>query len=242
MIKTLIAFLFLNMLILQKTDKSEITIIASDKLTVYIDFYKTKQTGRPILLLHEANSSKAEYEDIAPELAKLGYHCFAADLRNGKEINGIKNKTHAEALNKKLKTGFDDSEKDIESALDYLYQRYQQPVTIMGSSLTASYALFLAQKNKKIKAVIAFSPGEYFNKTLNLKDIVKELKQPYFISGTMDECKEYKTWNETPTSVKMIFCPSNKGEHGAKSLWKKNPGSSEYWAALKSFIANAQKF
>lgn len=236
-------FIYLFSPSIQKTEKKEITFLSSDQLLVTADLYQGKNFSKTILLCHQAEYSRGEYTEIAPELVKLGFTCLAIDQRSGKECNGIKNKTFEEAKSKKLKTNFIESEKDIEAAIDYLSQRFQQPVIVWGSSYSASLAIKLATQNKKVRAVIAFSPGEYFSEQFSIRDFCTNLKQPIFITGSKNEMKELKDYlSDSPSKYKKIYEPSSIGDHGSKVLWKSNQFNGEYWLALKEFLMAMQKF
>lgn len=78
-------------------------------------------------------------------------------------------------------------QKDIEAALDYLYNMNgNKPIILVGSSYSASLALWIATENEKIKAVAAFSPGEYL-KNLNLAEKIKNLDTPTFVTSSKRE-------------------------------------------------------
>jgi len=233
---------FLN-LFFQKNEKKEITFLSQDNLTITADLYAAKATSKPILLCHQAEFSRGEYLEIAPELVKLGFTCLAIDQRSGKECKGIKNKTNEEAVKKKLKTNFLDAQKDIEASIDYMFQRFQQPVIVFGSSYSASLALRIASESKKVRAVIAFSPGEYFNDEFSLLESCSAIKQPVFISGSKTEMNQMKDYlNDSPSRTKQLFIPNSNGAHGAKVLWTNSADKLEYWQALKEFLTKVQKY
>ena len=61
----------------------EVSFAASDKLVIKADLYEAKnaKTAPVLLLFHQAGSNAAEYNTIAPRLAKNGFNCLAPDLR-----------------------------------------------------------------------------------------------------------------------------------------------------------------
>ncbi|MFN5628298.1 MAG: alpha/beta hydrolase [Bacteroidota bacterium] len=230
-------------LFFQKNEKKEITFLSQDNLVITADLYVAKATSKPILLCHQAEFSRGEYLEIAPELVKSGFTCLAIDQRSGKECKGIKNKTNEEAIKKKLKTNFLDAQKDIEASIDYMYERFQQPVIVFGSSYSASLALRIASESKKVRAVIAFSPGEFFTEQFSVLESCASIKQPVFITGSKDEVMQLKDYlNDSPSRTKQIFIPNSKGTHGAKVLWTNSSDKLEYWQALKEFLAKVQKY
>jgi alpha/beta superfamily hydrolase len=230
-------------LFFQKNEKKEITFLSQDNLVITADLYVAKATSKPILLCHQAEFSRGEYLEIAPELVKSGFTCLVIDQRSGKECKGIKNKTNEEAIKKKLKTNFLDAQKDIEASIDYMYERFQQPVIVFGSSYSASLALRIASESKKVRAVIAFSPGEFFTEQFSVLESCASIKQPVFITGSKDEVMQLKDYlNDSPSRTKQIFIPNSKGTHGAKVLWTNSSDKLEYWQALKEFLAKVQKY
>jgi hypothetical protein len=97
--------------------------------------------------------------------------------------------------------------------------------------------LKIAVGNPQVSRVIAYSPGEYFGKKLNVKDAIKKLDKPVYVASSADEkkgCEELV--KDIVTGNKVVFAPAKEGKHGASALWKTNPGSSEYWLSLMMFL------
>lgn len=228
-------------LIINKTEaQTKLTFPASDKLTVTADFYENEKEGKTaawVLLFHQAGYSRGEYKETAARIVKLGYNCLAVDLRSGEEVNFVKNETAAEAKKKKLPTNYLDAKQDILAAIDYAFEKSKKPVILFGSSYSASLALVVAKSNAKVKAVVAFSPGEYFENTLNVQTSLTGYDKPVFAAVSKKEFSYLETLLTGVTKNKTIFQPqSGDGEHGSKALWKSNKSSSEYWMALISFL------
>jgi len=237
MMKTLFAILSV-LLFLKASGQERITFKASDSLTVYANLYETDKTQPYIILFHQAGFSKGEYKESAAKLTKLGYNCLAVDLRSGDGVNFIQNETAKEAKSKNLPTEYINSEPDMKAAIDWAYSKSQQPVILFGSSYSASLALKLAKANPRVKAVIAFSPGEYFKPGLVIKDQLKGFDKPCFVACSQ---REYTYMSDLllniPDKLKTVFKPKEgTGEHGSKALWSTCPTSNEYWLALFIFF------
>lgn len=215
-----------------------ITFPSKDGLMITADEYMEDASLPYMILCHQAGYSRGEYLSTASRFQKFGYNCLALDARSGKEVNGIKNETAALAEQKKKKTTYLDAEQDILAAIDYVYAMSKQKVILVGSSYSASLALKIATTNDKVKAVIAFSPGEYFGDKLNLKETIKTLDKPVFVTSSQEEAKDISTLiKDVKSQKKTQFTPSNKGDHGSKALWKENnPNYHEYWMALLMFM------
>jgi hypothetical protein len=96
----------------------------------------------------------------------------------------------------------------------------------------------VAANNPDIKAVIAFSPGEFFRPEVTVRDSISGLRIPLFIYATHMELEFIQQMlSGIPDSYKRIFTPlKGKGEHGAKSLWRTSDSSDECWLELLLFF------
>ncbi|MFT4525495.1 MAG: dienelactone hydrolase [Bacteroidia bacterium] len=215
---------------------------SKDGLTMYADLYETDKSHPYIVLLHMARSSRGEYREIAKRLNKLDLNCMAVDLRSGRERNYVPNETNALATKLGLNTRFLDSEPDIMTAIDNAYAIGGKPIILFGSSYTASLALKYAKENSKIKAVVAFSPGEYFGKDLNVEEAVAGLNKPTFIASSATEKEVTEAIASGVSKSKLItYIPPIGGKHGSESL---NPDCEEnhvYWIQMINFLQNVKK-
>ncbi|HBH47111.1 MAG TPA: hypothetical protein DDX98_00630 [Bacteroidales bacterium] len=231
-------FLILFGLTIHATSQDKVSFHAEDGLKITADLYLIDFSEPFILLFHQAESSRGEYNDIAPRLNKLGYNCLAVDLRSGQKSNYVKNETALRASRQNISSRFIDSQKDIEAAINYVLKYNQKPVILFGSSYSASLALIMASNNPRVSSVIAFSPGEYFRPEVIVQEEISELNQPVFIAASEIEYPYVKEiTSAVVSSKKMLFKPSqSRGVHGAKALWETNEGNSEYWLVLSQFF------
>jgi dienelactone hydrolase len=215
-----------------------VTFPSKDGLIITADEYITEDTMAYMILCHQAGYSRGEYSETASRFQKFGYNCLAIDARSGKEINGIKNETAVLAAKKRKPTEYLDAEQDILAAIDYAFKKSKKKVILVGSSYSASLVLKIATTNEKVKAVIAFSPGEYFGDKLNLKETIKTLDKPVFVTSSKGEAADlYLLMKDVKSQNKTQFTPSSSGDHGSKALWKEtNPNYHEYWMALLMFM------
>ncbi len=214
-----------------------ISFTAKDGLNVTADLYFISDTLPYMILCHQGGSSRGEYNETAPKFTKFRYNCIAVDSRSGDKINEVKNETVLAAKTQSKKTTYLDAEQDIVAAIDYAFEKSHKKVIVVGSSYTASLALKIGVANDNVKAVIAFSPAEYFGAQLNLKDAIKQFDKPVFISSSQDEAGTAGIlFNSMKSEKKQQFIPAEKGVHGSKALWKVNPGYREYWQAMTIFM------
>lgn len=215
---------------------------SKDGVTLTADMYEANPDYPWIVLFHKAQSSRGEFQRIAVKLNKLELNCMAVDLRSGKEANFIVNETYVLAKETGLGTEYMDSEIDMQAAIEKAYLIARKPVIILGSSYSASLAIKLGSEMPQVKAVIAFSPGEYFGKKLDVEKAAAQLSKPTFIACGADE-KKYTDpiANAVQSSKKIYFAHPKGGAHGAACLEKGTDGETDYWVQLINFVQSVKK-
>jgi len=221
----------------QLAAQRKVTFWAEDGLLVTADFYLFDNGAPYIILLHQGNSSRGEYREIAPKLLKMGFNCLAVDLCSGKESAFVQNETAPLAQKSNISSTNLDSEKDIRAAMDYVEKTaVRNRCVLFGSSFSASLAMKVANQNKKVTAVIAFSPGEYFS-PLSVKDWLNDFNKMTYIAlikreqSFLDELVK-----DIPAQFITQFMPSGEGVKGAPALWNDNSQAKDYWVSLMMFI------
>lgn len=212
---------------------------STDGLLITAEYYPVKKPQGFILLCHRSHCNRAEYRETAPKLNDLGYCCLAIDQRSGMKVFGAVNETKNRAKEKGLKTGYLDAKPDIKAAICHSFElNDQNPIVLLGSSYSASMALLLAAKMAEVKAVVAFSPGEYL-KGINLADQIRSIDKPIFVTGAKKEVDQVEdvAKNIHPRFV-TLFKPDVAGFHGSKTLWDQVKGSETYWNALEQFLSD----
>jgi pimeloyl-ACP methyl ester carboxylesterase len=194
-----------------------------------------------ILLFHQAGWSRGEYREIAPKLVNAGYRVMAVDQRSGGSVNGVANETHRRAAMKKLQTGYLDAYPDLEMALAYARDELKaKRIIVWGSSYSASLVIRLAAEHpQEVSAVVAFSPGEYFEKegATYIQGFAKRVTQPLFVTSSKKERERVKPiFDASPAKKKILFTPASKGQHGSRALWSRWPDDDVYWTAVKGFL------
>ena len=214
-----------------------VTFYAKDSVLVTADTYFINEIPPTILLCHQAGFSRGEYIETAKKLNKLGFSCMAIDQRSGKAVNGVINQTAINADSKLMNVGYAGAKQDLEAAIDYLYElNGNQPIILVGSSYSASLALWLGSENNKIKAVAAFSPGEYL-KNMSLADTIKRIKIPTFITSSQREIRPVeKLIRFVKPKYITHFKPDVEGIHGSRAIWNSTKGHETYWKAFKKFL------
>ncbi len=214
-----------------------ISFFSKDGILITADLYLINDTLPYMILCHQAGSSRGEYLETAARFGKFGYNCIAIDMRSGGEMNGIKNETTINAKAKGRSTTHLDAAQDITAAIDYAFDLSKKKVVLVGSSYSASLVMKIAVDNNDVKAVIAFSPGEYLGAKYSVKDTIKALTKPLFVTSSKEESEKVEELiKDVASKKKQEFTPSKPGAHGSKALWKETPNYQEYWLALMMFM------
>jgi len=225
--------------IMEKSNlKKTITFPSQDGLTITADIYKVDNNPITILLCHQAGFSRGEYKNTALELNKLGYSVMAIDQRSGEISNNVVNETAKRAKDKNLPSEYIDARPDIASAIDYVYNTNgNTAILLVGSSYSATLSLLIGDENKKVKAIAAFSPGEYF-KDIDVKESIKNLKKPTFVTASLSETEALKLLVSKMDNNNLThYKPTETGIHGSRALWKSTKGTKGYWTAFKAFLS-----
>jgi len=212
--------------------------IADDSVKIRGDLY-IQNTQQPfIILCHQDGSNRSEYYEIAPRLLNLNYNCLAVDLRSGGKSGFVQNETANQALLAKKPVKPLDAAADIKAAIRYIQSISKHPVILMGSSCSASLCLLTAAGNPSVKAVIALSPGEYFQPRMVVRDEVKRIDQPVFVSATQVEYPYLQAMlSGIPAEKLTLFKPEkSKGIRGTGAFYRSNADNGEYWFALMIFF------
>jgi len=213
-------------------------LTATDHANVKGAYYKADNPKAVILLFHQAGSSKDEYATIGPKLVAAGYSAMAIDQRSGGDMFGTNETvTH---LPKDRKSGMIDAQKDMEGAIHWALPM-GKPIILWGSSYSASLVIPLANAYpSQVKAVLSFSPGEYFDDKHMIARDAGWLTQPIFITdaGTPDEVAKAKAIAaKVPGGRATVYTPEH-GVHGSSTLIEaKNPqGAAANWDAVMAFL------
>lgn len=213
---------------------------ATDDLQVTADLYMTENAEAPLILLfHQAGFSRGEYREIAPILNEMGFNCLAIDQRSGITVNGVKNETNKAAKKLKKPTKYVNAIPDIVGAYLYAKNELKSNNTIIwGSSYSAALTFYLgSQYPNDIKAILSFSPGEYFKiDDKEIKTYAIKVNCPLFVTSAKNEQSNWQDIYDNVPSKKQFFLPTLKGNHGSKALWKENASHEEYWVAVKAFL------
>lgn len=160
-----------------------ISFTASDHVQVFADYYSAGSQEKPLIpLFHQAGSNRGEYATIGPALATFGFNALAIDQRSGGNAWRQTNET-VKRLGKR--TGYDEALLDLEAALQWAKSSGQTgPIIVWGSSYSAALGFLLAANHlREIKAILAFSPGEYLRGSSTVRKAAAQVQIPIFVTS-----------------------------------------------------------
>ncbi|MBF6594004.1 MAG: alpha/beta fold hydrolase [Thermaceae bacterium] len=197
-----------------------------------------------LLLFHQADANRHEYDPIAPRLVRAGFNCLAIDQRSGGGLWAGRNLT-VEALGHS--TDFLGALPDLEAALAWARAAgHSGKVLVWGSSYSAALVFLLAAKYpQEVAGVLAFSPAEYLPDKWAVRRAAKKLAIPVFITvahgmdaGLDEEQSARNIYEALPSRGKVFYVPLILGRHGSATLRPdQNPlGMEENWRAVLRFL------
>jgi dienelactone hydrolase len=225
----------------QQGKAEPVTLQARDGVSISALLYEAAQPKAVILLFHQAGSSKAEYATIAPRLAAAGYTALAIDQRSGGSLFGP-NET-VSRLGRSVT--YEDAKPDLVAALDWAASRHL-PIVLWGSSYSAALVFEVAAEHaNQVAAVIAFSPGEYLDKSGAVARAAAGVRAPIYVTSAADADEisaARKILSASPATSKTQFVPKS-GVHGSSTLIEaRDPkGASENWVHVLAFLAALAK-
>lgn len=221
-------------------DPETIELTTSDGMIVPGTYRRAAEPKALILLFHQRGSSRVEYADIGPRLAANGYASLAIDQRGGGDKWRVPNEpaqawgetdTHWDAM------------PDLEAAMAWAAGQ-GLPVALWGSSYSAALVFPLAAANPDaVKALLAFSPGEYLEGDATSR-AARRLTMPLFVSSATslnEVAYAQPIFDAAGSADKTYFLPKAGGEHGSSALIRtENPdGHGEMWTAVLGFLGRA---
>lgn len=211
---------------------------ASDGAKIGADLYLADHQFPYILLFHDSGSNRSAFHDIAPRLMNLNYNCLAVDLRVGGNVDFIENETLKYAVSENLPSNPWDAGKDLEAAVSYVGNFSQQPVILLGSGLSASLCMMLAIGNPDIRAVIAFSPGEYFQPRFLVEHEIAGFDKPLLVISTPAELPyvERMTDSISDSKKKIVVASDAEQSRGISILEGSAVQNDACWFELLLFF------
>ena len=237
----------------EEREELTLTFETVDGITVTADLYRIHTEAPCVVMFHRDDSSRGEYQMIAPLLNDIGFNCLAVDLRLGWESNGVLNSTYAGAVAQwRYVDAFLDGESfanavpdvmiDMMTAVLYAQDELKaETVVIMGSGYSATLALALASVYPDIiDGVMAFSPSDFALDGKTIEDYAVEITGPMLItvqleSGQKDEIEAM--FERIPSEDKYLVITD---DHATDALAYENADTAAFenpvWRPVIDFL------
>jgi len=222
----------------QPTKTEQVLLKAADGVAVYGSYSEPADARAIILLFHQAGSGQGEYLTIAPRLNAQGFATLAIDQRSGGDMFG--GNWTATKLGKGDRP-YAEAMPDLEAALAWATVK-KLPVIVWGSSYSSSLGFVLAAAHPdRVKALLAFSPDEYFEGKPAIAPSAAKLAMPVFITSAQDPAEiaaGKALFDRVPSAGKRQFVPVKGGVHGSSILIaeRNKSGAEDAWSAVLSFL------
>jgi len=221
--------------------KSVVSFEASDGLLVNADLYQSRKSHPYIILFHQEQSCRGEFDSIATRFIKMNYNCLAVDLRTGADLGFVNNETAKRAREGGYPVSLLDAAKDMEAAIAFVSGHTGKKIILFGSASSASLALIVGREKENVNAIVAFSPGEYFAPEYGIREVLTNYPKPVFVATTKDEFAYLSDIDGVSGIDKVMFKPTGgEGLRGTRALFKENPTRDEYWLSLLIFFKSLQ--
>jgi dienelactone hydrolase len=213
-----------------------VTFPTADHVTVHAWYHKVTPSHATILLFHQAGSSHQEYDAIAPRLNALGYSTLAVDQRAGGAMFGP-NLTRGELG---YEGSYESALSDLLAGITWAHRNASHRIVLWGSSYSASLTFAAAAQTRGITALLAFSPGEYFDDKQYVRRAAAQVTIPFFVDSAANQ-EEIRAAAAiaapSPSHRKTVYVPQH-GIHGSSTLLEsRDPaGARENWAAVERFL------
>ena len=221
--------------------KSQVSFNSSDGLLINADLFQSKKSNPYIILFHQEESCRGEFDSIVSRFIKMNYNCLAVDLRSGDDLGFTKNQTAIRARENGYVFSIAASSRDVEAAIAYIHEITTKKIILFGSASSANLTLITGRCNDNVNAIVAFSPGEYFAPEYELKSILSNYPKPIFIACTKEEYEYISNIEGLDASNTTLFkTSSDGGVRGTMALSSQNHSRDEYWLAMLIFFKSLQ--
>ncbi len=206
-----------------------VTLTTSDQYHVAALYWAPKKPNAPgVILLHQRGSNKESWGDLGSKLVSEGYAAIAIDMRGHGQTKDPKGNSMSLASLKEIDYQY--MLRDIEAAHNYLDEQADvdgNRIAIIGASIGANLAIMYASNDKRVRTVIALSPGlDYFG--LKPMDYLGDYgkRALYLIAAKGDKYSDESCTALTAAASEsdpVSYRPFDGKDHGT-NLLKAHPG------------------
>ena len=203
----------------------KVILTSPDGVRIVGSLYETfKQNSPAVLLLHQWQSDRHSYDDLAKQMQSRGFNVLTIDGRGfGESVKTADGKNVSPSRTDEAVRGMLG---DVATAFDFLAkQKNVNPnkIGIVGASYGSSLAIIYAADNPKVAAVALLSPGlNYFGNMKTEPAVKKYGDHPLFLVAAEDDTESADAVRklnpiqvDNPKYPEHIF---NSGGHGTALL------------------------
>jgi dienelactone hydrolase len=205
-----------------------ITIDSPDGVKIVGSFLESAKANSPaVLLLHQWQSDRHSYDDLAKRLNAKGFNVLSIDGRGfGESVKTADGKTVGPDRSDEAVKGMLG---DVGAAFDFLSrQKNVDPtrVGIVGASYGSSLAVIYAAGDQKVKAVALLSPGlNYFGNMATEPAVTKYGDRPLLLVAAQDDA-------ESADAVRKLGSIGPNDKHQVKIYDKGGHGTGIFGAEV----------
>lgn len=202
-----------------------VTINSPDGVVLVGSFYEAEKPDSPaLLLLHQWQSDRHSWDDLAAEMHGAGFSVLAID---GRGFGESTKRTDGSGVS----AGRTDKDVqamlgDVRAAVDFLAKQDTvdpKRIGIVGASYGSSLALIYAADDPKIAAIALLSPGlNYFGNMATEPAIIRYGDRPVLLAAAEDDPESFNAVTRlaelTGEPNRAVAISVKKGGHGTELL------------------------
>lgn len=163
---------------------------SAEKAEIVGTFYESPKANSPaVLMLHQWQSNRKSYDELARRLQAKGFGVLAIDGRGfGESVKTTDGKTIAPARDAETVKAM---KADVDNAFQFLAKQKNVDaarIGIVGASYGSSLAIIYAAENKQVKAIALLSPGLNYFGNMPTESAVKSFgSRPLLLVAAEDD-------------------------------------------------------
>lgn len=196
-------------------NSQKVSFTTSDGVKIVGIFFPA-ESKKAVIAVHQFNSSKNAYNELAQLLNKNGFGVLSIDLRGHGESKGNGSLASPFSLQD---SDFQNMEWDILASQQFLQQKGFTDFFLVGASIGANLAIMVPAENPEFKAGVALSPGEEY-KSLSPMNAARKTTVPTLLVASKEDAysfqsmqKLYPSFNVPAQKIEL-----NNAGHGTSML------------------------
>jgi alpha-beta hydrolase superfamily lysophospholipase len=139
-------------------NSQKVSFSTQDNVKIVATFFPS-DSNKAVICIHQFNSSRESYNELASLLQQNGFAVLTIDLRGHGESRARGSLSSPTALQE---FDFQNMEWDVLAAQQFLQEKGFEKIFLVGASIGANLSIIVPARNSGFRAAIALSPGEDF--------------------------------------------------------------------------------